>query len=345
MFSRDIRQERLARQRISLPADAPAEVVRHLGAVQAQDRTSATWAVALRTKTNTAHDVETALAEGALLRTHLFRGTWQLVHAEDIRWMLDLVGSHVLARAERRYRELGLDGKTLLRATRAIEKALEHEGPRTRKQLGDILTRAKVPTDEGRLSHVLAHAELTQSIVSGPIRGKQTTHALLDHRAPSTIAPNDPITELARRYFESRGPATIQDLAWWTGLPIQRLREAAIDYDAEGFAITTPLTAPKRSLRIHLLPAFDEYFVAYADRDALLPREHAQRINAGGGMIRPLLLRHGRIIGAWNKRLTRDTLHVTVDPLAPLSPADQRALPAAARHLARAAAHPVELAP
>ncbi len=332
---------RLAHQAVTAPRASPVEVVAHLGAVQAQDRTSALWAVALRTRDATAADVEADLARGALLRTHVFRGTWQLVTPSDLPWMLDLVGPRVLAGAARRYEQLGLDAKTLARATKAIARAVEGAAL-TREQLTDALARAKVPTDGGRLSHVLAHAELTKVITSGPIRGKQTTHAAFDERVPRRAAhPDDPIAELARRYLDSRGPATVQDLAWWSGLPIQELRAAAaragLDFDRE--APPSPATAKA----VHLLPAFDEFFIAYQDRAAILDPDDHRDINAGGGMIRPLLVVDGRIVGTWSRRLTASALHVTVAPFRPLPKRRARALEAAGDRLAHVVGRPVVL--
>ena len=33
--------------------------------------------------------IERAIADGHVIRTHVFRGTWQYVAPEDVRWMLD----------------------------------------------------------------------------------------------------------------------------------------------------------------------------------------------------------------------------------------------------------------
>ena len=59
-------------------------------------------------------------------------------------------------------------------------------------------------------------------IASGPRRGKQSTYALLDERAPRgrTLARDEALAELAGRYFASHGPALPQDFAWWSGLTV-----------------------------------------------------------------------------------------------------------------------------
>ena len=56
-------------------------------------------------------------------------------------------------------------------------------------------------------------AELDAVICSGPRRGNQFTYALLEERVPRapTLGRDEGIGALARRYFTSRGPATVRD--------------------------------------------------------------------------------------------------------------------------------------
>src|SRR5579883_3346587 len=87
----------------------PEEVVAWLGAVQAQDYLGALWAVGLRLVDSREADVEQALSNGSLVRTWPMRGTLHFVAASDARWMLELLGPAVVARAAGRLRQLGLD--------------------------------------------------------------------------------------------------------------------------------------------------------------------------------------------------------------------------------------------
>src|SRR3954462_14896430 len=89
-------RERLPNQFLTGPALAgPVEVVRALGAEQAQDYMGAKWAVGLRTKRATHAEVENAVASGEILRTHVLRPTWHFVLPEDVRWMLALTGPRI----------------------------------------------------------------------------------------------------------------------------------------------------------------------------------------------------------------------------------------------------------
>jgi hypothetical protein len=80
-----IARRRLANQHLVSPLRTAAAVVRALGAVQAQDYGSATWALAQRASGLTDTDVERAFASGAILRTHVLRPTWHFVLPEDAR--------------------------------------------------------------------------------------------------------------------------------------------------------------------------------------------------------------------------------------------------------------------
>jgi len=89
--SNDIAQRRLATQHLLTPTlTDPADVVRRLGAVQAQDYGSAKWGVGTRTRGAVDAVVERAVNEGSILRTHVLRPTWHFVTPADIRWMLAL---------------------------------------------------------------------------------------------------------------------------------------------------------------------------------------------------------------------------------------------------------------
>src|SRR5688572_26664737 len=87
---------RLARQRLfnqhlaGAPLATPAEVVRWLGAVQAQDYGAAKWGLGLRAAAISDEDVDQALANGSIIRTHVMRPTWHFVVPADLRWLLEL---------------------------------------------------------------------------------------------------------------------------------------------------------------------------------------------------------------------------------------------------------------
>ena len=91
MTSTDIVCQRLVNQRIGgEKLERPEEVVRWLGAMQAQDYLQALWAIGLRLKSATEAGIEQAIFDGKIVRTWPMRGTLHFVPAEDAKWMLKL---------------------------------------------------------------------------------------------------------------------------------------------------------------------------------------------------------------------------------------------------------------
>src|SRR5690606_10007263 len=111
---------------------------------------------------------------------------------------------------------------------------------------------------------------------------------------------DEALAELARRYFTSHGPATVPDLARWSGLNITEVKQGLADVrselveeiiDGQSYwqsASARPVT--DRSAGLYLLPGFDEYLLGYKDRGAVLDAEHQQKIVPGNnGVFRPTI--------------------------------------------------------
>jgi hypothetical protein len=311
----------------------PADVVRWLGAVQAQDYSAAKWAVGLRAPGASDASVERAFEEGAILRTHVLRPTWHFVAPSDIRWMLSLTGPRVQAANAYYYRTLELDPKTRRRSRAALERALRGGRYLTRAELAVVLKRARIATDGLRLAHLMADAELEAVVVSGPRRGKQFTYALLEERAPRApeLTRDEALAELARRYFTSHGPATLRDYAWWSGLTVREakkgielaaLEEEELEGRTHWFAGGQASSTPRRA-SAHLLPNYDEYVIAYKDRGPVLG-------DSGRDVFANYFVVDGRLAGSWRRTATKDTVDVEAVPYGRLSGDARRALAAAA---------------
>jgi len=93
----------------------PAEAVRHLLAVQAQDAPLARWSLSLRSGGPDDNSVRAAVDDGTLVRTHLLRPTWHYVAIEDLRWLVGLTGPKVLRTMGSRMRALGLEAPAVVR--------------------------------------------------------------------------------------------------------------------------------------------------------------------------------------------------------------------------------------
>src|SRR5436305_8680289 len=166
---RDICRWRLAGQFLTTSGPSGAvELVRALGAVQAQDDAGAKWALGQRLPGATEATVEREIDAGRILRTHVLRPTWHFVTADDIRWMLALTGPRVMALTEPSNRRLELDRTVYRKSHRVFEKALAAGRHLTRTALRSRLEEAGLTVGTGqRLSHLMMRAELEGILCSG----------------------------------------------------------------------------------------------------------------------------------------------------------------------------------
>ncbi len=349
MTNLDIAQRRLSNQRIAeTPFKKPDEVVQWLGAVQAQDYAAATWALGLRLQSATSDDIELAFADGTILRTHVMRPTWHFVAPADIRWLLALTAPRVKAASAYWYRKLELDDAVFRRTNTALANALHGDKQLTRQELVVVLQQAGIAGDDlGRFTYIMMRAELDGIICSGARRGKQFTYALLDERVPParTLDQDDDrdaaLAELARRYFTSHGPATLQDFVGWSGLTgadakaglemvASYLLHEVIDGQTYWSATSTP-SAQDLPQTLYLLPNYDEYIVGYKDRSAVFDVSHTKKLDARGNILfNHMIVLDSRVVGTWKRTLNKDTVVLTPCLFAPLNAAETRALAASA---------------
>ena len=90
-------------------------------------------------------------------------------------------------------------------------------------------------------------------------------------------------------------------------------------------------TAEEGKSIAHLLPAFDEYTVAYKDRDAVLHPSHTRQANAAAAVLGPTVIHDGRAVGTWKRTLKRDSVVIETALWTTLKRAERQALEAAAR--------------
>ena len=359
-----IAEQRLANQFITRDSRrAPADIVRWFGAVQAQEYGPAKWALGLRAREGTTDaDVQKALDDGQILRTHAMRPTWHFVAAEDARWLLELTAPQVRKRMNVYDHRIGLETPVMKRGTKIMERALRDRQYLTRVELRDRLAGAGMTLDSIRTAHLTLWAELERVICSGPRRGKQSTYALLDERVPATprLSRDEAIAELARRFFQSHGPATIRDFVWWSGLSTPDARRAIEmvvprKQEIDGLiywalagarpARSTGGARPASPGRVHLLPIYDEYLVAYRDRVAV---PHASGAMTSFRPREPSVFQHalvidGQVAGTWRVTARANVLTVNVVPLWRLIARDRRELDAAVARYGRFAGSRVRL--
>jgi hypothetical protein len=115
-----------------------------------------------------------------------------------------------------------IDAAVLRRSRKLIVAALQDGAFLTRTEIAALLKRVKIDTSDIRMNFLMMDAELEGLVCSGPRRGKQFTYALSASRVTGAVdfSGDEALGELARRYFLSRGPAAVNDLAWWGGMTL-----------------------------------------------------------------------------------------------------------------------------
>ena len=314
---------RLTAQRLGIARCAsPADAVRWMLAVQAQELPGAKWSLGLRTAGCTEAAVDAALNAGEVVRSWPLRGTLHLVAAEDIAWLLSLTGSRQIDRAASRRSALGITDSDIGRADDAVRAALAGKRALPRDQLLARIRAAGVATDGQRGYHLIWHLAHGGTLVMGAADGRGQVFVLLEDWV--TIRPaidrDEALGQLALRYFRSHGPAGDADLARWAGITLGEARRgraisgavlATIELGGRTYHLDPETldhetgAVPSPATRTLLLPGFDEYLLGYGDRSAVLAPEHADRIVPGGnGLFRPTIVVDGRVVGTW-RRTTR----------------------------------------
>lgn len=356
-----IARQRLVGQHLITPVHSqPADLVRYLGAVQAQDFAGAKWAIGQRIVGGTDAQIERAMTAGSIIRTHVLRPTWHLVVPGDLRWMLQLTAPRIKSAMASYDRRLELTDAVIRKSRAVLEKSLEGGKQLTRAELALALRRARINVSgTQRLAHLMMRAELDALLCSGGRRGAQFTYALVDERVPVTppLDRDEALLELTKRYFASRGPATAQDFAWWSGLTVADARrgvELAMSVlepeVVNGQRCWRSANAPPVATRVpspmaHLLPNYDEYFIGFRDRSAFgAALKAAGKVPDSAALARHILFINGQIVGGWKSVAARDGVVVQATPLTSLSKTERVAVSRAAERYGAFLETPVRLA-
>jgi len=314
MEPRMLRAERLRSHRLTAPARSVADAAQHMLAVQAQEFWAGRWALAARTTGSpTLSGVDRLFGRGALVRAWTQRGTLHIVPAEDLGWMLQVTGERQLQMAAPRYRELGLGAEELAVVERAVRTALGGGNGLTRAELFEVLERAGIDPTAQRGAFAVQNLALRGIICQGPVVARpggvsrEQLFVLTDEHITSSAAPADPAAEMFVRYVIGHGPAAAEDFAWWAGVTLRTARAAASvgddrirEVDEGVFAAQTHPRRSSRAASVLALGSFEEYYISYQDRTVACPPQHHVTIGPGkNGMVRPMLVADGVVVGTW----------------------------------------------
>lgn len=302
---------------------SPYEIVKHFGAMQAQDYAMAKWAIGSRCDSSE-KEIEEAINSGKIIRTHILRPTWHFVASEDIYWILELSAPQVKRFTASAAKKFGYDEKKLDQINSSIEKLLSGNNHLTREEIMQELGIKKTSSEDYLSSALMMNAELDGLVCNGKMKGKQITYALLEERVPKTkdnLSKEEALAKLAKRYFESHGPATLLDFSWWSGFPPTICQKTinAIELQLSNITIDNQQYWFKKDAdnlnnfreSVLFLPAFDEILISYKTREASFNTEHQSKVFTNNGIFKPIILENGKVIGIWKRTFKKD--HVKIE--------------------------------
>jgi hypothetical protein len=284
-----------------------------------------------------------------LVRTWSLRGTLHLHAAEDLGWLLPLVGPLFIRRSRRRFAELGLSDEIYEKACPILEALLAAQGPQTRAEVAAHLANRGIPTEGQAAYHLLRRAGLDGRICYGPKVNGEPTYVLLNDwvRVPDLPDADAALLQLTQRYLAAYGPVRPGDFAAWSGLSLptarngfaglaRELRKVEVKgqeaWLLQGHADRGTEETPTGPL-VRLLPGYDPYLLGYQHRDLMVAPEHARQIHPGGGILRATLLVDGMAAGIWSRRRRTHDLVVQVQHFENLPPGVLPALEVEVEHL------------
>jgi hypothetical protein len=332
------RRARLARRHFLAPGARAGDLVELAGGLaglHATDPATVFLAARARLRNPAADEVEHALfAERSVLRMIGMRRTMFVLPLELAAVVQAACTEAIAASQRRRYakmieeRGIAADGeKWLDEAGAATMEALAAHGEAFAAELSADVPqlREKIHFGEGKrwagsysmTTWVLFLLAAEGRIVRGRPRGAWTSSQWRWVPAtswlPAPLPRLDPQVaraELARRWLQAYGPATVADLKWWSGWSLTQTRAAlaaigANDVDLSGAAgVVLPddvEVEPSPDPWVALLPALDPTVMGWKERGWYLG-EHGPTVFDSSGNAGPTVWWHGRVVGGWAAR-------------------------------------------
>ncbi|WP_018628094.1 winged helix DNA-binding domain-containing protein [Niabella aurantiaca] len=318
MTLKELLQYRIRNQQLHRPVPhSPEALVSYMGIIQAQDYAMAKWAIGLRMQDPGEAQIEEAVDEGRIIRLHVLRPTWHFVTTEQVRWMMQLSAVSIQKAARFIDRQTGLTPALYAKARKVLEKELEVEDL-TKEEIMERLAQRRIKTDHLLATQLQIRAETEMLICSGKRKGRRFTYTLFDKRVgpAATISREEALARLATLYFKTRGPATLRDFAWWSGLTITDATKGWGAIEKELIPVTIRDTVywmfeqdtPAAPAIPHsfLLPPYDELAVSYSESRGLL--FDGDGTSVGNGIFRPVMMEKHKLTGIWKRTEKKDAI-------------------------------------
>jgi len=296
-----------------------------------------------RRRSTRREDVQAALWQRRdLVKTTSLRMTLHLIPARDFRMYIAAMRASSLANVHRILKRIGAAPSHVYSMTAVVMEALA-EGPKTQQ---DLLARARVRARRGmRIWLKYAWSAMRPAILEGlicygPPRGAEATFVRVDQWLPRPEGSGekdeknetDARLELATRFLSGFGPATHRDFSKWSGLKTSETQQI---FDGLGDLIEPVTVDGVTSLILkrdraeladapldrepRLLPSFDTFLLAHAEKDHMVDAPFYKRVYRNQGWLSPVVLVGGRIVAVWFLEQRAKAFTLDVRPFASLA--------------------------
>lgn len=270
---------------------------------------------------------EVLYMDRTLLRAHCMRGTVHMLPLSQYKTVLAATSGQLDGMYRRAFERSSHKEAIEMRVLELVRR----NGPLSHEEIADDL---KIEAQERELyliiNELCTRGILVKATVKGSWRSSIYNYELLDRWQPVIRqGETDALKSRSRLiewYLESYGPSTLADIAWWSGLSKAQVKKAiaaitrplsCIHFTAVGadaFILDEDMEAlrkwrPPKRPQINLLPGFDPYVMAYIDRGRYIHPDHYGKVFKGvSGIIEPVVLVDGQIVGRWKYSLMRGKL-------------------------------------
>ena len=322
------RQLLLERARIPLP-----RALERIGGIQAQYAPSMYVGLWSRLERFERAALTAALERRTVIQATLMRHTIHLVSRADY-WPLALAVREARRASWQRAVPDAPTPRQMAAVARRLAAAID--GTITRKEIEQLVGKPLI-------NGIGLWVDLVRVPPSGTWeRRRADLYALADEWVgPPPDDTADPATHLVRRYLSGFGPATLKDIANFTGLAPKDVR-ATLDRVAprrfrseDGEELLdvprAPLPDPDTPAPPRFLPTWDATLLVHARRSGILPEEHRPKIfSSRNPHSFPTFLVDGRVAGTWRQ----ENGGIALAPFGRLDPATRRELTREADRLA-----------
>ncbi|MEU5869552.1 winged helix DNA-binding domain-containing protein [Nonomuraea sp. NPDC047529] len=319
---RDLNRATLARQHLlARHKGQPADIVRRLAGLQAQEPRPPYLGVWTRLEGFVRDALHDALHDGSLVRATMMRATLHLVTAEDFATFRPLLRP-MLAAAARRFE--GVD----FEAVAAVADRLLADGPLTFNELRPLLLKEFPGADERVLGYAV---RMMTPLVMVPTQDRWSFPRESAFGLPGVELDPDPGVEgMVERYLAAFGPATPADVQTWSGLGGLRtvmkgmeLERLADETGRELFDLPgAPRPGGDVPAPVRFLPDFDNLVLGHADRRRVLADEFRPLVATKNLRIKATYLVDGFAAGTWQIKRSGKKAKLVISPFADPTPLD-----------------------